>query len=151
MKRILVLISIALIGLQSFAQDTLQLGTVLVTSVRADKRIPVTQKTVVDSNLLSTYQGEEIPELLAYYPSMSSNSDGGHAQGYSYLSLRGEGQSKINMTLNGVPLNEPEDHGVYTSNYPSFINAIQSIQIQRGVGTSSNGTSSFIGSINHKC
>ena len=79
---------------------------------------------------------------------MNSNNDGGHAQGYSYLSLRGAGQARINMTLNGVPLNEPEDHGVYTSNYPSFITSIQSIQIQRGVGTSSNGSASFIGSIN---
>jgi iron complex outermembrane receptor protein len=132
------------------AQDTniVVLNRVLITSVRADYKTPVTQKTLGDTALQDGYQGQEIPVLLSTQTSMNSNSDGGHSQGYSYVSLRGAGQARINMTLNGVPLNEPEDHGVYTSNYPSFITSIQSVQIQRGVGASSNGTSSFIGSIN---
>ena len=151
MKQLTVLILGLFIGFQSIAQDTakiLELTPVLVTSVRADKKTPVTQKTIGDTSIQESYQGQEIPILLSSLPSMYSNSDGGHAQGYSYVSLRGASQSRINMTLNGVPLNEPEDHGVYTSNFPSFINAIQSIQVQRGVGTSSNGAASFIGSIN---
>jgi len=151
MKQLTILILGLFIGFQSIAQDTakiLELTPVLVTSVRADKKTPVTQKTIGDTSIQESYQGQEIPILLSSLPSMYSNSDGGHAQGYSYVSLRGASQSRINMTLNGVPLNEPEDHGVYTSNFPSFINAIQSIQIQRGVGTSSNGAASFIGSVN---
>lgn len=151
MKQLTVLILGLFIGFQSIAQDTakiLELTPVLVTSVRADKKTPVTQKTIGDTSIQESYQGQEIPILLSSLPSMYSNSDGGHAQGYSYVSLRGASQSRINMTLNGVPLNEPEDHGVYTSNFPSFINAIQSIQVQRGVGTSSNGAASFIGSVN---
>jgi len=147
MKKILILL--CLLSTKVFSQDTLiTLESVLVSSIRADKRSPITQKTISDTSIQKGYQGQEIPVLLSNLPSMSSYSDGGHAQGYSYLSLRGASQSRINMTLNGIPLNEPEDHGVYTSNFPSFINAIQSIQIQRGVGTSSNGTASFIGSIN---
>jgi iron complex outermembrane recepter protein len=141
------------ISIQTFSQDTtiiktIQLENVLVTSVRADKKTPVTQKTIGDTSLMETYQGQELPMLIGTLPSIYSNSDGGHAQGYTYFTLRGATQNRINMTLNGVPLNEPEDHGFYSSNYPSFINAIKSIQIQRGVGTSSNGTASFIGSMN---
>jgi iron complex outermembrane receptor protein len=150
MKHFIIIFAV-LIGFQSLAQDTLKSTTlerVLVTGVRADRKTPVTQKTVGDTSLQDGYQGQEVPMLLGSLPSIFSNSDGGHAFGYSYFSLRGASQSRINMTLNGVPLNEPEDHGVYTSNYPSFINAIQSLQIQRGVGTSSNGAASFIGSIN---
>lgn len=155
--KIILLIILINISNSVFSQDTVRLykdtipktlNEVLVTSVRADKKIPITQKTIGDTTIQDGYQGQEIPELLSTLPSMSSNSDGGHVQGYSYLSLRGVSQSRINMTLNGVPLNEPEDHGVYTSNFPSFINSIQSIQIQRGVGSSSNGTASFVGSIN---
>ena len=150
MKQIVMIFSLILIGFQSIAQDStvVTLNRVLVTAVRADKKTPVTQKTIGDTALQYGYQGQEVPVLLSSLPAMSSNSDGGHGQGYTYLSLRGAGQARINMTLNGVPLNEPEDHGVYSSNFPSFINAIQSIQIQRGVGTSSNGTAAFIGSIN---
>jgi len=150
MKKIILLLCL-LIGGKVFSQDSIKiisLERVLVSSIRSDKKDPVTQKTIGDTILQNGYQGQEIPMLLGSLPSIYSNSDGGHAFGYSYFSLRGASQSRINMTLNGVPLNEPEDHGVYTSNYPSFINAIQSLQIQRGVGTSSNGAASFIGSIN---
>lgn len=149
MKKILLLL--CLLSTKAFSQDTLikTLDRILITSsVRADKKAPITQKTIGADDIQDGYQGQEVPVLLSTLPSMNSNSDGGHDQGYSYLSLRGASQSRINMTLNGIPLNEPEDHGVYTSNFPSFINSIQSIQIQRGVGTSSNGTASFIGSIN---
>jgi len=150
MKQIVMLFLLILIGFQSIAQDStvITLNQVLVTAVRADKKTPVTQKTIGDESLLEAYHGQEIPMLLGSLPSIYSNSDGGHAQGYSYFSLRGINQPRINMTLNGVPLNEPEDHGVYTSNMPSFINSIQSIQIQRGVGTSTNGSPAFVGSIN---
>lgn len=135
MKKIILLLCL-LIGGKVFSQDSIRiisLESVLVSSIRSDKKDPVTQKTIGDTTLQDGYQGQEIPMLLGSLPSIYSNSDGGHAFGYSYFSLRGASQSRINMTLNGVPLNEPEDHGVYTSNYPSFINSIQSLQIQRGV------------------
>lgn len=86
--------------------------------------------------------------VLDKTPSITSSTDGGHPQGYTYFRLRGIDQTRVNMTLNGVPLNEPEDQGVYFSNYPGFSNNIKSMQIQRGVGTSSNGVSSYAGSIN---
>ncbi len=152
MKKILLILCIFAF-VKTYSQiDTniITLNKILVTSVRADSKTPVTQKTIGDTSIQETYQGQEIPILLGSYPSMNSNSDGGHPQGYSYISLRGASQSMINMTLNGVPLNEPEDYGVYTSNYPSFTTSIKSIQIQRGVGSSTNGTAAFIGSINYQ-
>jgi len=124
------------------------LSTVVINCVRADKKIPITQKTLNDSAIQANYQGQEIPMLLGNQTSVYTNCDGGHYAGYSYFSIRGIDQTRINITLNGVPMNEGEDEGCYTSNYPSFTSAIHSIQIQRGVGTSSNGASSFGGSLN---
>ncbi len=94
------------------------------------------------------YAGQEMAVILARTPSFTWYSDGGHFTGYSTMRLRGIDQTRINFTLNGVPLNEPEDQGAYFSNYPDFLNNVQSIQIQRGVGTSTNGTTSYAGSVN---
>jgi len=130
------------------AQETVKLDTVVLKGIRADKKTPVTQKTVTRAEIQKAYYGQEMPILLNTTPAITSNTDGGHPQGYTYFRLRGIDQTRINMTLNGVPLNEPEDQGVYFSNYPGFANNISSMQIQRGVGTSTNGVSSFGGSIN---
>jgi len=141
----------SLITFFSFSQDTTnfhQLDSIMVISVRGDNKTPITQKIIKRQDIQKTYQGEEVPFMLNNYPSITSQSDGGQPQGYTYFRLRGIDQTRINMTLDGVPLNEPEDQGVYTSNYPGFTNVIQSMQIQRGVGTSSNGVASFAGSIN---
>jgi iron complex outermembrane receptor protein len=151
MKRLLLPVLILLTSL-SFAQDTtkdiLELSPVVIMGIRADKKIPVSQQVINKSDIQKVYQGQEIPILLDKTTSITSQSDGGHPQGYTYFRIRGIDQSRINMTLNGVPLNEPEDQGVYTSNYPGLINAMQSLQIQRGVGTSTNGVASYAGSIN---
>jgi iron complex outermembrane receptor protein len=120
----------------------------VLTGIRADKKTPVSQKTLSKNEIDKIYSGQEMPILLNNTPSITSSSDGGHPQGYTYFRLRGMDQTRINMTLNGVPLNEPEDQGVYFSNYPNFTKSITSLQIQRGVGTSSNGVSSYAGSIN---
>ena len=120
----------------------------IVNMNRASERMPITEKTLnrKDVKLLTIQQ--DIPSALSYTPSVLTHSDNGGLSGYTYMRLRGVDQTRINMTLNGVPLNEPEDQGVYFSNYPDFINSINSLQIQRGVGTTNNGTSSYIGSIN---
>jgi iron complex outermembrane receptor protein len=108
----------------------------------------VTQKKITAQEISKSYQGQEMTYILSNTPSVNFSSDGGHAQGYTYFRMRGMDQTRVNMTLNGVPLNEPEDQGVYFSNYPMFATNVQSMQIQRGVGTSSNGTASYAGSIN---
>lgn len=150
MKQLLVIL-FTLISVQTLAQDTtkiVELERIVISPVRANKKVPITQKTIGNESIQESYHGQEIPMILGSFPSIYSNSDGGHAQGYTYFTLRGATQNRLNMTLNGVPLNEAEDHGVYFSNFPSLINSVQSIQIQRGVGTSSYGTSSFVGSLN---
>lgn len=129
-------------------QKIVQLDTIELVGIRVTKQTPVTAKTITNKEIKVIYSGQELPILLNRTPSITSYSDAGTPQGYTYFRLRGIDQTRINMTLNGVPLNEPEDQGVYFSNYPNFAKNIKSLQIQRGVGTSTNGVSSFAGSIN---
>lgn len=91
--------------------------------------------------------GQEPSILLQSTPSITTYSDAGSDWGYSYFRMRGVDQTRINMTLNGVPLNEPEDQGCYFSNYPGIFYAVDNVQIQRGSGMTKNGVSSFVGSI----
>lgn len=147
--RSILIVLVTLCSLNIYGQDTIvKMEPITLIGIRADTKTPVTQKTVKKEEIQKTYQGQEVPVLLDKTPSVTSSTDGGHPQGYTYFRIRGIDQTRINMTLNGVPLNEPEDQGVYTSNYPGFTNVLQSFQIQRGVGTSTNGTASFGGSIN---
>ena len=159
MKKLVLVFSLSIATLLSTAQSdtipqkdstTIQLKEVEVTGVRANSTTPVSQTTISGEQIKELYQGEEMSIILDKTPSVTSSSDGGHPQGYTYFRLRGIDQTRINMTLNGVPLNEPEDQGVYFSNYPGFANNISSMQVQRGVGTSSNGTASYGGSISFK-
>jgi iron complex outermembrane receptor protein len=142
------------VNAQVFLEDAIdttkvsKLDTIVLKGVRADAKTPVTQKSYTNIDIQKVYSGQELPILLSKTPAVVSNSDGGHPQGYTYFRLRGMDQTRINMTLNGVPLNEPEDQGVYFSNYPNFAKNIKTMQVQRGVGTSTNGVSSFAGSIN---
>jgi len=124
------------------------LESVNITGTRADEKQPITNMIIRAAEIKEDYHGEEMTFILAKTPSITTQSDGGHEQGYTTFRLRGIDQTRLNFTLNGVPLNEPEDQGVYFSNYPMFANSINSIQIQRGVGTTANGTSSYGGSIN---
>ena len=144
----LIIITLILLTYSINAQEPVRLDTVVLKGVRADAKTPVSAKTVKSDEIQQTYSGQEMSIILDKTPSITSNSDGGHPQGYTYFRLRGIDQTRINMTLNGVPLNEPEDQGVYFSNLPNFAKNIKSMQIQRGVGTSTNGVSSFAGSIN---
>lgn len=120
----------------------------VISSIRADDDIPITQKTFSTTQIREIYYGQEVPSFLSYTPSMQFYSDMGTGYGYSYFRLRGIDQTRINATLDGVPLNEPEDQGVYFNNYVDFLSSVASVQIQRGVGTTTNGVASYGGSIN---
>lgn len=150
MKNLIILL-LALLSLQTQAQDTIKtvkLTDIEVTGVRTDTKTPISQKTLTKEDIAKTYQGQEMSFILDKTPSITSQTDGGQPNGYTTFRMRGIDQTRVNMTLNGVPLNESEDQGVYFSNYPNFATNIKSMQIQRGVGTSANGTSSYGGSIN---
>lgn len=136
---------------QLIAQDTLRLDTTktlqeVIITYQADKLTPITFQNISSKDLKAKSTGQEPSFLLSETPSITNYSDAGNSQGYSYFRLRGIDQTRINMTLDGVPLNEPEDQGAYFSNYPDILNSVSKIQIQRGVGTSKNGVASYGGS-----
>ena len=122
--------------------------TITVLGIRAGDELPVT-KTNLDAQQIDTLSfGQDVPQLLQYTPAMTWYSDSGIGSNYSYFSMRGIQQTRINMTFDGAPLNDPAEHAVYFNNFHDFTNTVDSIQVQRGVGTSSVGSPSFGGSVN---
>ena len=124
------------------------LERVTVTALRGDAGGPIPQRTMDREEVERRYVGQDVPLLLTGQPSITSYAEAGAFSNYSYLRLRGIDHTRVNITLDGVPLNDPEDQFVYFSNFPDFANSLESVQIQRGVGTSSYGTAAFAGAIN---
>lgn len=120
----------------------------IINVVRAGQKSPTTETTLDTEDIQKNYTGQEMPVVISETPSVTWYTDNGTFNGYTSLRIRGIDQTRINFTLNGVPLNDPEDQVIYLSNFPDLLNSIQSIQIQRGVGTSTNGVAAFGGSIN---
>jgi len=128
-------------------RDTTHLIKEVVVTYQADKLTPVTFQNISGKDLKTKSTGQEPSYLLSETPSITVYSDAGSTQGYSYFRMRGIDQTRINISLDGVPLNEPEDQGAYFSNYPDIMNSVSKIQIQRGIGTSKNGVASYAGSV----
>jgi iron complex outermembrane receptor protein len=122
--------------------------SVTVVGIRAGEEAPVTMRNMNREEIQTLSFGQDVPELIEYTPSVTWYSDSGAGSNYSYFSIRGIQQSRINMTFDGAPLNDPAEHAVYFNNFHDFANDVDSIQIQRGVGTSSVGSPSFGGSVN---
>lgn len=127
--------------------DTTKVLQDVVIMYRANKRSPVTFLELSAKDLKLRSYGQEPSFLLAETPSITNFSDAGSGLGYSYFRIRGIDQTRINITLDGMPLNEPEDQGAYFSNYPDLFNSLSKVHIQRGVGTTKNGVASFGGSV----
>jgi iron complex outermembrane receptor protein len=121
---------------------------VVVQAVRAEERTPVTKTDIAREAIDLVNRGQEMPFLLGRTPSVNFQSDSGLAAGYAYFNIRGIGQTRLNVTLDGVPLQDPEDQALYFSNFGDFASVVDSIQVQRGVGTSSVGSASYGGSVN---
>jgi iron complex outermembrane receptor protein len=128
------------------AQRAQRLEAVQVTAVRGGAAV-IPEKTITRAEIQRRYTGQETPILLQAAPGITSYSESGSASNYSYMRLRGIDQTRINITLDGIPLNEPEDEGLYFSNFPDFANSIASVQVQRGVGSSTHGVASYAGSV----
>ncbi len=124
------------------------LERVTVSALRAGASAPISADVVTQAQIQARSFGQEPPLLLANTPSFTSYAEQGGYSGYSYIRLRGIDQTRINLTLDGIPLNDPEDEVFYFADLPDFMTSMQSVQIQRGVGTSTNGTASYGGSIN---
>jgi len=148
MKKLFMLAFLSLSFMVS-AQDTIKtLQDVTIYGVRSNKTSPISKSSLNRETLQKTSIGQEVSTVLNQTPNVTFHSDNGTPFGYTYFRMRGLDYTKMNMTLNGVPLNDPEDQGLFLSNYPGFIDNIQSMEVQRGVGTSSNGVASFAGSVN---
>ena len=126
------------------------LEEIIIQSYRASDLIPVTEKTLYFEQIKPILVGQDVPFILeATTPSIISYSESGTSfSNYGQFRLRGIDQSRVNITLNGAPLNDMIDQGVFFSNFTDFSNSVESVQVQRGVGVSSNGTASYAGSIN---
>ena len=124
------------------------LSPVEVRAVRASDIAPFTKTNISKTDISRTNLGLDIPFLLNQTPSVVINSDAGNGVGYTGIRIRGTDASRINVTLNGIPYNDAESQGTFFVDLPDFSSSAESIQIQRGVGTSSNGAGAFGGSIN---
>ena len=149
------LIAYCLLPTASFSQEKVQdttkvnqLQEVMVSGVRANKKNPVTFTNVSKEEIAPRNLGQDIPILLNYLPSVVTTTDAGNGVGYTYMRVRGADGSRINVTLNGVPFNDSESHGTYFVDLPDFASSLESIQLQRGVGTSTNGAGAFGASLN---
>ncbi|MFN3996170.1 TonB-dependent receptor [Algoriphagus sp.] len=120
----------------------------IVSATRASASTPTTFTNVDKSEIAKRNLGQDIPILLNFTPSVVSFSDAGAGVGYTGLRIRGTDQTRINATINGIPLNDAESHGVFWVNMPDFASSVENIQIQRGVGTSTNGAATFGASLN---
>ncbi len=121
---------------------------VIVSAIRAKKETPVTYSEMAEKEIEELNYGQDLPFIINQLPSVVVTSDAGAGVGYSGFRIRGTDISRINVTVNGIPLNDAESQGVYFVNMPDFAASVDKIQIQRGVGTSTNGTASFGASVN---
>ena len=121
---------------------------VIITATRAYEKSPATYQNISKKEIEDINLGQDLPYLLETSPSTVVTSDAGAGIGYTGIRIRGTDLTRINVTINGIPLNDPESHGVWFVDLPDLANSIDNIQIQRGVGTSTNGAASFGASIN---
>ncbi|TMI85942.1 MAG: hypothetical protein E6H08_21835 [Bacteroidetes bacterium] len=156
MKRIAILIIAAIVGNAVFGQTKdstkrdsfLLMEPVEVKATRAGENSPFTKTNLTKKQIEKVNLGQDLPFILNQTPSVVVNSDAGNGVGYTGIRIRGSDASRINVTLNGVPFNDAESQGTFFVDLPDISSSVGSIQVQRGVGTSSNGAGAFGASIN---
>jgi iron complex outermembrane receptor protein len=136
---------------QQQTKDTLkpnQLDEVLVSVVRVTSKTPVSFSNLDKKEIKFRNLGQDIPILMNYLPSVVTTSDAGNGVGYTGIRVRGSDATRVNITINGIPYNDSESHGTFWVNMPDFASSVESLQLQRGVGTSTNGAGAFGASLN---
>jgi len=128
--------------------QTQNLDEVLVKAVRVQPNAPITHSNLTKKDIRKRNLGQDIPVLLNYLPSVVSSSDAGTGIGYTYLRVRGSDATRVNVTINGIPYNDAESQGTFWVNLGDFASSVESLQLQRGVGTSTNGSGAFGASLN---
>lgn len=127
-----------------------QLDEVNVNALRASEKTPMTFTNLSEEEIDQQNLGQDLPYLLSTMPSVVTTSDAGAGVGYTGFRVRGSDPTRVNVTINGIPLNDSESQGVWWVNMPDFASSVENIQIQRGVGSSTNGASAFGATINLK-
>lgn len=133
---------------QQDSTKTEKLDEVLVSAVRVSADSPITHSNVSKEELAKRNLGQDIPILLNYLPSVVTTSDAGAGIGYTGIRVRGTDATRVNVTINGIPYNDPESQGTFWVNLGDFASSTESLQLQRGVGTSTNGSGAFGASLN---
>ena len=133
--------------------DTLQgkkvvLDEVFVSAVRVTNATPVTFSNLTKEDIKPRNLGQDIPILMNFLPSVVTTSDAGAGVGYTGIRVRGSDATRVNVTINGIPYNDAESQGTFWVNMPDFASSTESLQLQRGVGTSTNGAGAFGASLN---
>ena len=140
-------------SLFSFAQQqdstkVNHLDDVLVSAVRVTSKTPVSFSNMDKKEIKYRNLGQDIPVLMNYLPSVVTTSDAGNGVGYTGIRVRGSDATRVNVTINGIPYNDAESQGTFWVNMPDFASSVESLQLQRGVGTSTNGAGAFGASLN---
>ena len=137
----------------SAQKDTVKTRTtdeVTIIATRAGSNDPMTSQNISKTEIQKNNLGQDFPYMLDLTPSLVTTSNSGNGVGYTGMRIRGVDATRINVTVNGVPMNEPDDQSVYWVDMPDIASSIENVQIQRGVGTSTNGSGAFGASVNIK-
>lgn len=134
--------------IQTDSTKTETLDEVLVKAVRVNADSPITHSNLTKEQLEKRNLGQDIPTLINFLPSVVTTSDAGAGVGYTSIRVRGTDGTRVNVTINGIPYNDPESQGTFFVNLGDFASSTQSLQLQRGVGTSTNGSGAFGASLN---
>ncbi|WP_413513378.1 TonB-dependent receptor [Myroides odoratus] len=135
------------------AQDSIQkvaLNEIVLSAVRVDEKSPIAYENLSKKQLAKRNLGQDIPLLMSHMTSIVTTTDAGNGIGYSSFRVRGSDATRVNVTLNGIPYNDGESQGSFWVNMPDFGSSVQNLQLQRGVGTSTNGAAAFGASLNLK-
>lgn len=144
----LALLPFSTLSAQQNKLDSLALRTVVIQSTRAGSNHPSPHTNFSAEQLKRIYQAQDVPMLLSSVPSLVENSDAGTGIGYTGLRIRGSDPTRVNVTVNGVPFNDAESQGVFWVDLPDVATSAAEIQVQRGVGASSNGAGAFGATVN---
>ena len=155
MKNLFKILALFVLSISTFAQEKQQdstkietLDEVLVKAVRVNADSPITHSNIKKETLEKRNLGQDLPILLNYLPSVVTTSDAGAGVGYTGIRVRGVSAQSTNITVNGIPYNDAESLGTFWVDLPDFASSVESLQLQRGVGTSTNGSGAFGASVN---
>lgn len=132
----------------SIPADEIRLDEVFVSAVRVTRESPVTFSNLEKERIEKRNLGQDIPVIMNFLPSVVTTSDAGAGIGYTGIRVRGSDATRVNVTINGIPYNDAESQGTFWVNMPDFASSTESLQLQRGVGTSTNGAGAFGASLN---